>query len=176
MPEVGETAPALAGQPVFGVPFDLVRAGGRGVVLIAFVRPPGSPHAQKAIGRLHSLWAEIDAAGGAIVVVTSGSLESVRDWVPREHILVPVLHDERGELHAAWGVGRDAAWRTLARGAGPIRGLVSALRPGKALIRPEDDYLPAEFVVRNDRVTYAAVGRSVLHLPDTNALRQAAQA
>lgn len=174
MADIGAPAPRLAGKPVFGLPFDLSTVARRGPVVIAFVRPPGSPQAQAALSRLHALWPDIDAVGGAMVIVTTGTLESVRDWVPREHILIPVLHDVSGELRAAWGVGGDTTWRALARGAGPLRGVVSALRPGQAPIRPEDNQRPAEFVVRGGIVRYAALGRSVLHLPNTDALREAA--
>lgn len=169
---IGEPAPRLSGQPVFGLPFDLHLACRRGPVVVAFLRPPGTVQANAAVARLHELWPELDAAGGSLVAVTRGDLDAVRDWVPREHILFPVLLD--AGMCEAWGVEGDRAWRAVSRGAGPLRRVVSALRPGQAPIRPEDDQLPAEFVVGTDaRIRYVERGRSVLHQPDLAALREA---
>lgn len=173
MLKVGDLAPRLHVQPVFGLP---VMAGGRPLV-VCFVRSLAGGLARAALEALQEAWPRFDAAGIDVVVVTRCDLTLARDWVPRNHLLVPLVVDSDGHLSDEWQVGHDS---------GLVKSLVS-LRPsgvralGRALLkgyaRPDGDWgrLPADFVIGPDlRLRYVRYGRSVLDQPDLEAIWAAA--
>lgn len=172
MLQVGDLAPPLRVQPVFGMP---VKTGGRPLV-VCFVRSLSGGFARAAIARLEAAWARFDAAGVGVVVLTRCDLTLARDYVPREHLLVPVAVDPTGAVFDAWGVGRDRGLAGTLRGLRPshLRGLGEALSHGRA--RPDGglDLLPADFVVGADqRLRYVKFGRTLFDLPDIEALWEA---
>lgn len=172
MLQVGDLAPPLRVQPVFGLP---VKTGGRPLV-VCFVRSLAGGMARAAIARLEAAWSRFDVAGAGVVAITRCDLALARDYVPREHLLVPVAVDLTGEVFEAWGVGRDRGLGGTLRGLRPghLRGLGEALAHGRA--RPDGglDQLPAEFVVGADqRLRYVKFGRTLFDLPDIEALWEA---
>jgi len=162
--EPGATAPALVGQPVFGLPFDLARARRRGPVVVAFWGALSSPATLENLARLTEVWPRIDAQAGGVVAVTRSPLEAARDFVPRHHVLYPVLVDTTGAIAEAWGVGAAHGLDALRLRAQPalLRRAVSVLRNGQALPEAHADQLPAAFVVGADGVVrYAWRGRAL---------------
>lgn len=164
----GDPAPPFLLQPVSGLPVEVGPSGPVSVLL--FLRPLASAHSRLTVGLLQQ---QHDAWDGIQVVQFTRSLEeNVRDFVPRHHILLPVVNDLPGRWYAAYGVGRD---RALARSLADVTGwmrLPQTLLAGMG--RPEGcyDQLPAAFVIDgHGRVARAWYGRSVLALPDLDALR-----
>lgn len=173
MPREGDPAPELRGRPISGLPVDLGELLRGGPVVVAFLRPPGSRSATRAVARLDPL---VDLlVGGGVIAVTRGDLAAARDWVPRIHARFPVVLDADGSIFAAWGVGRDWKWRALAAAMTPAgRRLAATLRPGQAPLRGEDDQAPAEFAIRADgTIARAEIGRDAGHLPSIAALARA---
>lgn len=173
MLQVGDEAPAFRVQPVFGLP---VQTGGRPLV-VTFVRPLEGGMARAALKALQDAFPRFDGAGIGVVAFTRCDLTLARDWVPRNHLLLPLVVDDEGRWFDAYGVGRD---KGLLRSIGGLRPstLVAAGRAlGEGRSRPTGggDQLPAEFVVGADgRVRYARYGRTVLDQPDVEALWAAA--
>lgn len=172
MLQVGDRAPPFSLQPVFGRPVRVPEEGDGRSLVLCFVRPLWSPWARAALARLQESFADFDRAGARLVAVTPSSRAVALDFVPRYHVLFPVVVDREGELCERYRVGRD---RWLA---GTVRALVGGEfrrvphvlgfgvgRPEGALRR-----LPAEFVVRNGRLAYVRYARSITALPDVEAL------
>jgi peroxiredoxin len=161
---VGDTAPALAGQPVFGLPFALDRARHRGSVAVAFLAALSARATHQNLAALTSIWPRVDAEAGGIVVVSASPLETARDFVPRHHVLFPMLVDETGEAASAWGVGRARGLSAAIRRARPtfVHNAMSVWRNGQPLPERNVDQLPAIFVVNPDgRVALAWYGDAV---------------
>ncbi len=151
-------APALHGQPVFGLPYDLAAARSRGPVLVAFWSALSNAGTLRNLAALTEAWPRADAEGGGIVAVTRSPLEAARDFVPRHHVLFPVLVDEGGTFFEAWGVGRAtglAAALVRARPE-PLRRALSVLRNGQQLPEAHANQLPAAFLVGPDGVVLKA--------------------
>lgn len=177
MIEVGEPAPPLAGQPVFGRPFQLDRVRERGAVVVMFFGALSSGATRENLERLTAIWPRIDAEQGGLVAVTRSPLEAARDFVPRHHVVFPVLVDESGEASAAWGVGRAAGIGAFVARAQPelLRRAVSVVRNGQPLPEAHVDQAPAAFVVdRAGVVQLAWYGRGVGDRVDAEALWAAA--
>ncbi len=175
---VGTAAPALAGQPVFGLPFELSRLQRRGPVVVAFLGGLSGAAALENVQRLTTIWPRVDAKAGGMVGITRSPLEAARDFVPRHHVLFPVLCDEAGQHTAAWGVGRATGLAALLLRARPdlLRRAVSVVRTGQPMPEAHPDQLPAAFVVGSDgRVRYGWYGTGPSALLDGEALWAAAE-
>ncbi len=177
MIEVGEEAPPLAGQPVFGLPFDLTRARGRGAVGVVFFGALSSGATLDSFHRLTAIWSKLDGEQGGLVVVTRSPLEAARDFVPRHHVLFPMLVDEEGARYHTWGIGRASGVGAVFARSQPgfVRRAVSVLRNGQPLPEAHVDQAPAAFVVdRAGKVTWAWYGASVNDRVDADSLWYAA--
>ena len=168
----GDAAPPFRLQPVSGLPVEV--GPGCPVSVLLFLRPLASAHSRLTVNLLqqqHTAW-----DGVQVVQFTRSLEENVRDFVPRHHILLPVVNDLPGQWYAAYGVGRDRAFaRSLADVTGWMK-LPQTLLAGMG--RPEGSYdqLPAAFVVDGQgQIRHAWYGRSVLALPDLDALRAEAR-
>ncbi|GDX79351.1 hypothetical protein LBMAG42_11620 [Deltaproteobacteria bacterium] len=169
---VGANAPPLFGQPVFGRPFQLDRARARGAVVVAFLGPLSAAASLDNLARLTTIWPRIDAEAGGLVGVTRSPLEAARDFVPRHHVLFPVLVDDTGEAFASWGVGLAKGLDATLLRAQPklLRRALSVIRNGQPLPEAHDNQLPAAFVVGADgRVRWAWYGRSLADRVDAEA-------
>ena len=169
----GAVAPLLVGQPVFGLPFDLARLQRRGPVIVVFLGGLSGASALENVQRLTAIWPRVDAEAGGMVGITRSPLEAARDFVPRHHVLFPVLCDESGQHTGAWGVGRAGGLAALLLRARPdlLRRAVSVVRTGQPMPEANPDQLPAAFVVGADGVVrYSWYGAGPSALGDGEAL------
>ena len=121
-------------------------------MVICFVRSLGKPLTREALALLQEHWPRFDLAGVTVVAVTDSEPPVAQDFVPRNHLLFPVICDPDHELFRAF--------RALRHGHGPVE--------RKQL------KLPAEFVVAPDgRLLYTHYGRSMTDVPDVDALLDA---
>jgi peroxiredoxin len=130
---VGSAAPALRGQPVFGLPFDLEARRQRGAMAVIFMAPLLAGVSQRNLAALTAIWPRIDAEAGGMVLVSRSPLETARDFVPRHHVLFPMLVDSTGEMAAAWGVGKATGLASRLARARPgfVRDALSVWRNGQ---------------------------------------------
>lgn len=171
---MGDLAPRLVLQPVFGLPVQVPAQVGP--VVLVFLRHLGCPFARAAVARLQAAFPDFDRAGVGLVGLSHCAVEVARDYVPRHHLLFPLVHDATGELRARFGVGHN---RRLIGGLGALRPaeLWEALAHGKGLSRGDEAELPAELVIGGDgAVRYAHYPRSISSLPDPQALLSCAAA
>jgi len=160
---VGDPAPDLRLHPVFGLPVDLAR----GPRVLAFFPALDTTATRATIAALETALPRFDPAGIAVLGIARGRLHEARDFVPRHHVLFPVVIDEPGICFEAFGVPRRAAG--LLRPGGPLAAL-RAWRAGAPF-----DQLPAWVVVGADgRVRFARMGRTVMDQPDIETLWNAA--
>lgn len=174
---VGARAPALVGQPVFGLPVDLERLRQRGPVLVVFWGALSSAATLDNLARLTAIWPRVDVEAGGLVAVTRSPLEAARDFVPRHHVLFPVIVDSTGDIAARWAVGEARGLQAALLRAQPtvVRRAVSVLRNGQPLPEANEGQLPAAFVVgRDGDVRHAWYGRSVGDRIDAEGLWRAA--
>jgi peroxiredoxin len=155
-------------------PFDLapisgprVRTG-RGPLVIAFLRALGGGNARAAVRALNTSFAQFDADGIGVVGFTRTTPEVANDFVPRHHVLFPIVNDPEGRWFDAYGVRRDRALVRSLVGLGPAaaRRAITAVWEGRS--RPEDpDRLPAYLVLARDgTVSYARYGATIWEQPD----------
>lgn len=170
MLSVGALAPAFTVQPVFGLP---VSTGGRPLIVL-FLRSLSGSIARAVVPRVHAVLPRVEAAGGTVVAFTRCDLTLARDFVPREHVLFPVVVESDPRRFEAWGVGRDAGLRRSALALltpGGIAAASAVLGSGRA--RPDGgvDQLAAGFRLDADgRIEEAWYGRTIWELPDLESL------
>lgn len=170
---VGGSAPELVGQPVFGLPFNLATVRARGAVAVVFLASLTTRATQENLQRLTGIWPRIDSEAGGMVLITRSPLESARDFVPRHHVLFPVLVDDSGEASAAWGVGKVGGLAATLLRARPafLKNALSVWRNGQALPEAHTDQLPASFAVtREGLVSWAWRGTAVNDRLDAEAV------
>ncbi len=172
----GETAPAFDKQPVFGLRVQVPPR--RYPQVVCFVRGLSSPFSREALALLQAAWPRFDVLGFGVLAVTSSELKAAQDFVPRHHMLFPLIVDPSRELFSSFQVGGDKALIGTLRGLamGGARQAVRALRHGHGALERGQLQLPAEFVIAPDgRLLYAHYGEAVTDLPDVDALLEAAQ-
>ncbi|MDP2317683.1 MAG: peroxiredoxin-like family protein [Pseudomonadota bacterium] len=169
MLQAGDLAPAFRVQPVFGLP---VQTSGRPLVVL-FLRSLSGGLARAAVAQAQRALPTLDAAGVGMVAFTRCDLTMARDYVPREHVLFPIVVEPDGARFEAWGVGRDKGFVRSLTGLRPATVRTAFASLGLARARPEGgvDQLPAEFLVGADgHLRYAHYGRTIFDLPDVEAL------
>jgi peroxiredoxin len=167
----GDPAPPLQLQPVFGVPVTVGPPGPPSILV--FLRGLGSPSTRKMLGEIQDRHRELD--GLQVVQFTTSPLELARDYVPRHHMLHPLVVDTTGEHYRAYGVGQDRGFvRTLLDLPG-LAHMPARLSFGLGAHHPPFDQLPGAFVVgRDGKLCYCWIGRSIWNLPDLDVLLAAA--
>ncbi len=173
MPEAlrpGDLAPPLRLQPVFGVQVAVPDPSAASILL--FLRGLGSPSTRTLLGEIQDRHQELD--GIQVVQFTTSPLEVARDYVPRHHLLHPLIVDPPAEHYTAYGVGRDRGFvRTLLDLPG-LAAMPGRLSFGLGAHHPPLDQLPGAFVVgRDGRLRYCWIGRSIWNLPDVDVLIEA---
>lgn len=146
-------------------------------MVLCFVRSLSNPLTREALAILQNHWARFDVEGIQVVAVTDSALDVARDFVPRYHVLFPVVCDPEHELFSAFEVGGDAALAGTVRAlaGGGVRSAFRALRHGHGPLERKQLKLPAEFVVAPDgRLLYSHYGRSMTDVPDVDELLAAA--
>lgn len=163
----GDRAPSLVAQPVFGLP---VRSDA-GPLALVFVRSLSGWIAREALARIAGVFARFDEAGVRVAAVTRCDLELARDFVPREHVLFPVIVDADGGWFDAFGVGRDRGLAGTLLRPQLLPNLVAAVGRGRGKPDGGADQLGAEVLVGADGVVrHARYARSALELPDVEGL------
>jgi len=142
-------------------------------MVLCFVRSLSNPLTREALAILQRHWPRFDVEGVTVAAVTDSALSVAQDFVPRYHVLFPVICDPEHELFSAFEVGGDEALvgtvRALAQGG--VRNAVRALRHGHGPLERKQLKLPAEFVVAPDgRLLYSRYGRSMTDVPDVDEL------
>jgi len=177
MLSVGETAPSFRAQPVFGRPVDVEEHTTRYPLVICFVSSLGSPLTRQTMADLQASYAQFDVVGAQVVAVTRSALPVCQDFVPRYHVLFPVLSDPAGELYAQYQV-TGHGWKSAVKALDPrsVRKAMNSIKLGVG--RPErgTSQLPAEFVVApGGGIAHARYGTAVGDTPQVEQLLAAAQ-
>ncbi len=148
--EQGQSVPAFVRQPVFGHPVKVPAASGeaRGAHLVVFTGHLVSQRARKLLQAMQARVREADSKGVTLVAITSASEDLASDYVPRYHVLFPLIVDPDGVLHQEWGVPRvDGVRRwTRALAGGSPDGWMEALTLGLGR-EAVDPWCPAAFLV-----------------------------
>ena len=169
-------------QPIFGSPV-VTPPPDDETLSIIFLASLGLSPARKTIQRLQDVVRDFQMAGSRLVVITRSPLHEARDFVPRHHLLFPVIVDPivvggDGRLFPVWGVGRDKGFRGTLRSlihgpgeSGSFRALLSMFKSGMNRNRAPIDQLAAAFVVGPDgRILLASYHQSVLQMPDIDGM------
>ena len=165
---LGSISPIERLNPVSGLP---VVFGGAPVVVV-FVRDLHGTTARVAIKRLTAVWPSLDAAGVRLAVVTHTDLTYARDFVPRHHVIFPLVVDEDRSLREKFGLETDATYLQSLRALRPraVRAWLDGLNESRDPAKPNGD-LGGEFVFdRHGTLIHARGYSSVLDVPDADAL------
>jgi peroxiredoxin len=167
--QVGDRAPLFTFPLISGLPVDMRRQ----TTVLAFLRPLTGSQPRVAVNKLQEAWPRFDAAGMSVVGLTRTSLEFARDFVPRYHVLFPMVCDTAGEYFDAYQVARDKGYLGTLKGMRPaaLRTAVENLNLGRSGPQLPSDTLPAFFVVATDgTVKYARYATAITEQPDIEAL------
>lgn len=121
----GDRAPVLEASPVFGLRVRTPPVRGDGCVLL-FVPDLDTGAGRRCVEETHGRLAALHLADLSVVLVTRSPLPVGRDFVPRHHVLFPVVCDGTGEWFGAWGLDPGPARQ------GGLAGLVSAVQDAVA--------------------------------------------
>jgi peroxiredoxin len=177
--QIGDSAPTFSRLPVFGMPIDTQALLRHRTLAVVFFRYAGSAHTRRTALELHEVFAELDQNDVSLVGVTEGSGKTVRDFVPRYHLLYPVIHDEDEALYRAFQVEKDRGFlRTLlALRPSIVTNYARSLTSGHGALDGPLNRAPAAIVVApGNRVAWTWYGRSALDLLDVGAMAKAALA
>ncbi len=165
----GVVVPVTHLNPVSGLPITF----GTSPAVVVFVRDLHGTTARMALAALSTIWSELDAHGVQLAVVTHTDLTYARDYVPRHHVLFPLIVDETGGLREQFGLGTDGALTgtLLSLRPGNVRAWFDGLGLSRDLALPNME-LGGEFAIdRNGRVVYARAFSGLLDHPDLERLK-----
>lgn len=170
MLQAGQVAPTLSEKPVFGLPVQVPHA--RYSTVLCFVRGLGSPLTREALALLQERWSDFDVLGHQVVAVTDSPPRIAQDFIPRYHVLFPVICDPEQHLFKTFEVGGHIELAGNLRGlAGSARSALRALRHGHGALERNHLKLPAQFCIAPDgRLTYARYGRAMTDVPEIDDL------
>ena len=103
----GDTAPAFSARPIFGYPVEIPQGLTDGPIVLCFVPFLGSPFARRTLAMLQERYADFDRRGIRIVAITQTDLTAARDFVPRFHLLYPLITDPDGTLQSLFAIQED---------------------------------------------------------------------
>lgn len=176
MLKVGDAAPAFSARPIFGYPVEIPKGLESGPVVLCFVPFLGSPFARRTLALLQERFADFDRRGIRIVAITQTELTAARDFVPRYHLLYPLITDPEGSIQELFDIQTDryllSSVRSLLGGGGGGGGLMDF---GVGWFNGPVRQLGAEFVLdRSGTVQFAHYATGIADVPDLDALLQCA--
>jgi peroxiredoxin len=156
-------APHFEAKPIFGKALSIrEHSQNKGLVLV-FLPSLGSPVARSCVSALQQRVAEFELADVGLYALTRSAAVAAQDFVPRYHLLFPLIADPEGRFFSLYGLGS----------LGPKQAL-SSLRPKRlraglqgfrhGIGRPEKGLFcsPAAFAIgRGGQITMAHVGYSL---------------
>lgn len=176
-PTLNQPAPDFKSKPVFGKMLSLQEEAKQRPVVLVFVPGLSSPIARNVLAALQARVADFDLAGVGLYALTPSTLTSAQDFVPRHHLLFPLIADSDRSIHRLFGVGRLGP-KQAARSLQPesLKQGVSALRQGAGFqIRGTIRSTSAFVVSRGGHLAHIHCGRSLFDsLPVDELLRKAA--
>ena len=113
----GEVSPAFHRQPVFGHPVQVPLGEGSLLEgqLVLFVGHLVEARARALLSGLQARVKEAESRRVGLVAITSATEALASDFVPRYHLLVPLVVDPDGVLHQDYGVPQRTGLRARAR-------------------------------------------------------------
>ncbi|MDP6934771.1 MAG: redoxin domain-containing protein [Myxococcota bacterium] len=161
---VGDKAPEFQVQPIFGLPLKIPAELAMGPLVVCFVRPLGSPLARQTLSELQEAFPQLDRVGARLLAVTDAPLLMARDFVPRHHLLFPVVVGASGALGQAFGVEPIPGMRSRVAGPAGVRRALRSLQHGGWPSGP--GVLPASFVLgRQGTLLHVRYGRTIYEPP-----------
>ena len=182
MLRVGDVAPGFCERPIFGRDVDLLALAGSRPVGLCFVGHTNSPISHRAFQELHDHVRDFDLADVELLVVTPSGLTVARDFVPRYHVLFPVISDLEGKIFDAYSVGTSTRLDALQLFRPDLlrdvaRRFKGGIGPRALSLEGQEARLPAEFVISpQGRIAYARYSETVMALPDVVSLLEAGKA
>ena len=160
MLSIGDPAPKFERQPVFGLP---VQVPSKQPLLLCFVRSLSSPLTRERMAQLQLRHGDFDVQGIRVAAITDSKPEVAQDFVPRYHVLFPVVCDPEQRLFEAWGVGghNPVLGRLRGLGVANVRGAFRALKHGVGPIERRQLRLPAQFLIQDGKILAAHYAQSV---------------
>lgn len=176
----GDAAPPFVARPIFGLESAVPPSADGQPLVLCFVRNLASPFTRASMAAIQDRYADFDREGISVLLVTRTDITQARDYVPRHHVLAPLVVDEDGDLHQRYQVGTDRRLGgTLKAMLDPDRlsAALDALQHGHGKPHRDLTQLGAQFVLGTDgRVAMARYATSVTEQPDLDALLECARA
>jgi peroxiredoxin len=172
---IGELAPTFVRRPVFGLEIDTGAITTARPLALVFLRHAGSPVARETAMKLNTAWPEIERLGVSLLAVTEGSSRSVRDFVPRFHLLFPVVHDDTGTLYSGFGVGLDRGlFGTLSCAPASVTRYLRACRATHGAFEGPRTRLQAAFVIaKGGRIAWSWHARTTADIVEPHGVLRA---
>ena len=170
----GDQVPSLSARPIFGPALTLPADLAAGPLILHLCGSLASPFVRQGLALFQARFADLDRRGVRVVAISQSAVEAAQDFVPRHHLLFPLIADPDGSLSAPWGVQRDAlllrSARHLLLGGGLAR-LGDALGHGVGWTAGAVRQQGATFLLgRDGTVRYAHYAAGISEPPPVEAL------
>lgn len=168
----GDAVPRVVLDPVFGTALDLPDTLAVGPIVVVFVGGLSTPHTRGILAALQDVYGDLDRNGIRLVGVTSSDLDRARDFVPRYHVLFPLVVDPEGTLRQCFGLDTASGMASTLRGlVDEVRHARDIVRLGRGWFEPGASAPPGWFVLGVDGRVATARGKA----PDVAELLAAAR-
>jgi len=140
--------------------------------VLVFLPSLGSPVARSILASLQSRVEDFDLAGVGLYALTRSGLRAAQDFVPRHHLLFPLIADPEGRIFSLYGLSRLGLVQAFSS-LDPRRAKKGLGDARYGLGRPERGLLqaPCAFAIgTGGTVKLAYSGRSLWEAPPLDAL------
>jgi len=157
----GDTVPSVVLDPVFGVALDLPATLTAGPVVLVFVGGLSTPQTRGILAALQGTYGDLDRDGIRLVAVTSSHLDRARDFIPRYHVLFPLVVDPEGRLRQRFGLDMSSGIAAFVRGLkDEVRHARDMVRLGRGWFEPGASAPPSWFILGDDGRVATARGEA----------------
>ena len=171
MLSTGDAVPEVVLDPVFGRALTLPADLSARPLAVVFVGGLSMPRTRAILSGLQDAYADLDRAGVQLVAVTGSEMDRARDFVPRFHLLYPLVVDADGALRDRFGLSAGQGVGDVLRGwMHDMRQIREIARWGRGMPEAGAAARPAWFVLGVDGCVAAAHAGA----PDPTALVSAA--
>ena len=177
MLSVGDIAPQFASRSICGPFIDVEKLSAERPLALCFLNHTNTSWCREGMAAIQASWNQFDLEGVHLAAVIPSELEVARDFVPRFHILFPVVADPDREIFERYQIpSANRIERLRAMGPEQIREGMRIIRQGLGGFIDPQAIRPAEFVISEGKIAYAHYGDGVSSIPDIESLLGAVRA
>jgi len=162
MLQAGDSAPSFTARPIFGNSIAVPSGLASEPLVLCFLPILGSPYARRTLSTLQERFADFDRKGIQIAAIAPARLSDAQDFVPRYHLLFPLVADEDGHLGELYKLREDRYFLSTVRSALKGGASLKGMKFGIGWLRGPLRQLGAQFVLdKHGTIQYVNYPRSL---------------